>query len=611
MANNKFGASTNGRTVTIKSNKYTYNATKGVWEKAGATGSSIEALSDIAVTGNLTVGGNSVLTSADLTNLNDADTLNSLTPDQFVRSDANDIITGVLTINNHVNWNPNGYSFNIDSDSQRGTLQWLRSGSTRVNLIHETNQDHLNFEFSNTGTGQLQINGNAIATENYVDSALSTVSVTSDNGTFEVPSLTQTQINSISVHSDGSLVFNSTTNKLQLYNSGWITVGNKIPIFNTTAGNIATVYDSQRSSWGGVTISVTDSDSSSLTYSISSGSLPPGTSINSSTGAITGTPSAVGSDTTYSFTVQVTDEDGGLATREFNIIVKSPIVVTYNYTRTVQTFNIPAGLTKVHAVMWGAGGGGGNPGGQGGAGGGYTYGDIDVSSVSSLHVIVGQAGEGENNYFNDGNGNGCGGGLSGIFTQFSSDRIATYGNSVLIAGGGGGGGNNGGYPGTGGGTSGVTGSGGQGGSGGTQSAGGSTASSGGSCTSNCTAQQLRGANGCGGAEFDGGGSWPSTYWGGTWSMGAGGNGCNAGGGGGGYWGGGGGGGSPNGGQGGGGSGYIGGHANATVSNASTSANGNNRAPAGISNTYYPGTNIGYGANGAEVDGNHGAVIIVY
>jgi hypothetical protein len=177
MANNKFGASTDGRTVTIKSNKFTYNATKGVWEKAGSTGAGVEAVSDITVTGNLTVGGYTVLTSNNLTDLNDADTLGTLTSDQFVRSDATDTITGELTINNNVNWNPNGYAFNIDSDLRRGTIQWLRNGSSRVNIIHETDQDHLNFEFSNTGTGQLQINGNAIATENYVDSAVANVDV--------------------------------------------------------------------------------------------------------------------------------------------------------------------------------------------------------------------------------------------------------------------------------------------------------------------------------------------------------------------------------------------------------------------------------------------------
>lgn len=477
----------------------------------------------------------------------------------------------------------------------------VAGGSASVSGLSDTT-------ITSPSSGQvLKYNGSA-----WVNDTDSTGDTVLADGVIQVPRKTATEKDAISSPVNGYMLYNTTDSKLQVYNDGWLTVGNKIPVWSTAEGSLATIFDSLRSSFSGVTVTATDADSNSLTYSVTSGSLPAGLSLNGSTGAITGTPTAVGSDTTSTFSITATDSDGGSSgAREFSITVKAPVVTTYNYTRTVQTWTKPAGVTSINAVMWGGGGGGGNPGGNGGAGGGYTYGTIDVSSVSYLHVIVGQLGEGENNYFNNGNGNGCGGGLSGIFTSFDSDRSATHGRSVLIAGGGGGGGNNGGYPGTGGGSSGVAGSGGQGGGGGSQSAGGSTASSGGRCTSNCTAQALRGANGCGGGERDGGGSWPSMYWGGVWSAGAGGNGCNAGGGGGGYYGGGGGGGNPNGGQGGGGSGYIGGHSSAPVSNASTSSNGNSQSPAGTGHTYYPGSSIGYGASGAEVDGNNGAVVIWY
>lgn len=579
MANNKFGTKTHGREVQIKNKKFTYNSSKGVWEKSGgveAISSSISTTNSITANSLTLTGGILTLSNKELSNAPDAYSL---------WLDANDS-DAPASIGNYIGSNPLGVYVNGDNGTGGGTL-----GAGTVQLYHTGH-------FSGTHIANWQ---SAYSWGNHLDS----------NGALAVPSLTTTQISAISAPTTGSLVYNSTTGKVQYYSSGsWTTVGNKPPAFTTTAGSIATLYHSQRSSVS-IAIGVSDPDSTILTYSISSGSLPAGLSINSSTGIISGTASAVTSDTTSTFTVQVADSDGASATRQFSITVKKPIVTTYNYTRTVQTFTVPSGVTKIYAAMWGAGGGGGNPGGQRGAGGGYTYGDIDVSSVSYLHVVVGQYGEGENNYFNTGNGNGCGGGLSGIFTTFNSDRTATYGRAVLVAGGGGGGGNNGGLPGTGGGTSGVAGTGGQGGGGGTQTAGGSTASSGGSCTSNCTAQQLRGANGCGGAEVDGGGSWPSMYWGGVWSAGAGGNGCNAGGGGGGYWGGGGGGGSPNGGQGGGGSGYIGGHSSAPVSNASTQSNSTNQAPAGTGNTYYPGNNIGYGASAAELDGYNGAVVIVY
>ena len=299
---------------------------------------------------------------------------------------------------------------------------------------------------------------------------------------------------------------------------------------------------------------------------------------------------------------------------EWKSVASELVTESFNYTGSPQRWNKPAGVTSIDVVIWGAGGGGGNPGGHDGGGGGFSSGTINVSNVSHLDFVVGQGGEGENSWFNTGNGNGCGGGLTGIFTTFDSDRVATHGRSVMIAGGGGGGGNsNGGGAGTGGGASGSRGNGGSAGHPGTQSAGGTIPNYGnGTCTSNCSGQQLRGGNGCGGGEgsYGDGGSWPSRYWGGVWSAGAGGNGCNAGGGGGGYWGGAGGGGSTNGGNGSGGSGYIGGHSTAPVSVASTSGNGITKTPAGTSNEYYPGGDIGYGAS-AELNGGNGYISITY
>jgi hypothetical protein len=53
------------------------------------------------------------------------------------------------------------------------------------------------------------------------------------------------------------------------------------------------------------------------------GSLPTGLSLTTSTGLISGTPSAVGSQT---FTVQVTSEDGQAATRQLTITVGPPVL---------------------------------------------------------------------------------------------------------------------------------------------------------------------------------------------------------------------------------------------------------------------------------------------
>jgi hypothetical protein len=56
----------------------------------------------------------------------------------------------------------------------------------------------------------------------------------------------------------------------------------------------------------------------SPTYSVSAGSLPPGITLNTSTGAVTGTPTAQGS---YSFTLRASNA-GGEVTQAFTLVVK-------------------------------------------------------------------------------------------------------------------------------------------------------------------------------------------------------------------------------------------------------------------------------------------------
>ena len=61
------------------------------------------------------------------------------------------------------------------------------------------------------------------------------------------------------------------------------------------------------------------------TWSIASGSLPPGLGLNASTGAITGTPTTTG---TSSFTARVTDSFSQTATKPLQIAVADPLAIT-------------------------------------------------------------------------------------------------------------------------------------------------------------------------------------------------------------------------------------------------------------------------------------------
>ena len=89
------------------------------------------------------------------------------------------------------------------------------------------------------------------------------------------------------------------------------------PTWSTSSGSLGSVADGASASFS---VSATDSDGDTIAYSVQSGSLPTGLSINSSTGAITGTAGSVSSDTTSNFTLRAT-ANSKTADRAFSITV--------------------------------------------------------------------------------------------------------------------------------------------------------------------------------------------------------------------------------------------------------------------------------------------------
>ena len=75
------------------------------------------------------------------------------------------------------------------------------------------------------------------------------------------------------------------------------------------AGEASIAYSDQLTASGGT---------GALTWSVSSGSLPPGLSLSSSTGLLSGTPTTGGS---YPFTVKITDTAGGSATQAVTLVI--------------------------------------------------------------------------------------------------------------------------------------------------------------------------------------------------------------------------------------------------------------------------------------------------
>ena len=380
------------------------------------------------------------------------------------------------------------------------------------------------------------------------------------------------------------------------------------PTFDTAAG-AHTMYNSGRAA--GFDASATDPDGDTITYSLQSGSLPAGGTLNTSTGIITGI-SQVGSDTTSTFTIRASTVGGDTTDRQFVLTVKAPITQTFNYTGSAQSFSVPAGINTVTATMWGAAGGGSigeTVQGTGGAGG-FATGDINVSSISSFAVIVGGGGgitgngssRGSRAYPNGGLGSlrsnyesGHGGGLSGVF-----NGSFTFANSLIIAGGGGGSGGKGG--------AGVGSTGGHGG--GSTGGGGHSSNAGGQMTTTGATQSAGGVvtagsgrpNGTLSGQLQGGDAGDGQVWSTGWNA--------TGGGGSGYYGG----GciDDNHAGGGGGSGYV--HptltSNTTLTGLGHAVSGSpsSISPPQTGNTHY---SSGIGQGNLYANGGNGKVVISY
>jgi len=230
------------------------------------------------------------------------------------------------------------------------------------------------------------------------------------------------------------------------------------PTWTTNAGSLGSIGETATGNH--FTVSASDADSDTISYTLQSGSLG-GLSLNSSTGVISGDPTNVTSDTTNNFTLRAT-AGSKTADRDFSYITTNvPTVQTFSYTGSNQTFTVPSGITSFQVYMWGAGGLGGSSNGastrNGGAGGagGYVAGTIsNYSAGQTFSVLVGQGtqtGSGSSAISSyGGGGSGCDnnngtqgiGGHGGGRSEFSIGGGANSpaGTRILVAGGGGGGG---------------------------------------------------------------------------------------------------------------------------------------------------------------------------
>jgi hypothetical protein len=164
------------------------------------------------------------------------------------------------------------------------------------------------------------------------------------------------------------------------------------PIWSTASGSLGTFLKQSSVS---TSVLATDPDGDAITYSVFSGTLPTGLSLNSSTGAITGTAPNVGSDTTSTFTLRAT-ANGVSVDRQFSITVS---------------------LSFTARVLIVGGGASGQSGHSSGGDGGQV---IDTNITLTL---------GSSTIFNIGNG-GAGGGAGGGGYQTSGQSSYITANGI-------------------------------------------------------------------------------------------------------------------------------------------------------------------------------------
>ena len=93
-----------------------------------------------------------------------------------------------------------------------------------------------------------------------------------------------------------------------------------LPTYTTTAGTLGTIYETAN-----INTAVVATGDAPITYSVISGTLPSGATLNSN-GTITGNAPVDGSSTTYSFTIQASDAQLQDSTRAFTLTISTDVL---------------------------------------------------------------------------------------------------------------------------------------------------------------------------------------------------------------------------------------------------------------------------------------------
>ena len=193
--------------------------------------------------------------------------------------------------NNSISGNYYGGSWELVSSNNCGEVDLLSASSGNGSVTADSNCGESPKSNTNSFTYTVSSNGRTVVAQDGVDTGIFYITSPSSGG------------------SGGSFFFlssNSTDPALGTFGVLPATITLSCP---TATAQVGVSYTSAFTATGGV---------APYTFSIASGSLPPGLTLNPSTGAITGTPTTAG---TYNFTAQVVDSQGNTGTSSCSIVV--------------------------------------------------------------------------------------------------------------------------------------------------------------------------------------------------------------------------------------------------------------------------------------------------
>ena len=183
-----------------------------------------------------------------------------------------------------------------------------------------------------------------------------------------------------------------------------IVIGAPSVSWNTNPGSLGTFLTN---SVVGLTVSASTNTGGTISYSVTSGSLPVNLSLNTSNGAITGViNNTITTNTTYTFTIRATESVSGAYTDNTFTITESARDAYFNYVTLLLNGESPSGNSK-NTNTWII--------------------DNSNSALALVPVNKGNVTQGSYGPFNTVNPNGW----STFFTRSSSDGLIISGNTVF------------------------------------------------------------------------------------------------------------------------------------------------------------------------------------